>query len=751
MKAIKMPIKRRTDIIRIMKLLVAVMMICVASHCARFAEKAASPQQMNDYFGKHLFSDSQEKSLHRLMECYRQADQAGATEIIRGDKFRIRDIQNRLLQHALYLRYTGNVDSARFEMEVASFIARIYSQVLHDNFLSQQCKFFSELTDEQTEQKLLAEYYYAMGQQLLAVAVQDSIINLAQKNYKRSLKICNTIGDTRLAADNLVKFQFFSYKDGDYKKSLELGREILALVQKIGYRYREAWALFGIGTIQLNLGDYRGARKNLKTAQKIAADLDDRYGIMCVNERLCVANRRMGDFEAAFQANEQSAQQCQTFRDQRMQVMNLIDRGLIYQNMGDYYQALSQFEKAFEVAHKNQDFNESTALGNLGETYRIMGDFEKALKYDSLALKLDQRGKNYYLIARSQKYIGNVFRDKREVDRALQWYRQALETVNRGKKGLQPRRLASEIYHNIGDIHRSRNQWDLALQAYQQALATFEAIEVPQGIANSLISIGHVYREQQRYEKALKNFDRAFSIAKNIKHARLLWNAYYGSALVYQARQNYRAAENALRNAIQIVEQQRQRIYRDEDKINYFASHQDLYDNIFRVYYAQAKYDSAFIFSERSRARAFYDLFQGAPETFIKDYSLINEQSEIDIFISPVTISPSLAEIQQMLDEELTLVEYKLTAEKLFIIVVDQQRLQIRETDISKEELYDRVLKFRSSIGATDYWNFRRRIAIEPGKNLSGGDRAVAKIIPGYFCTDSGVDRSRQDIVHRTG
>jgi len=180
----------------------------------------------------------------------------------------------------------------------------------------------------------------------------------------------------------------------------------------------------------------------------------------------------------------------------------------------------------------------------------------------------------------------------------------------------------------------------------------------------------------------------------------LLSNVFFSTGLVCRDKGEIDLAEDAFLNAIDTVESTREKIIGNE-KINYFATIQDFYDEIILLYYNQSKDESAFDFSERSRARAFLDLFQTDAGI---DFGNNGERKR----------PPSCNEIQPSLPANIQIVEYKVTNNKLIIFLLGKHRLLIKETCISREELGELISEFRKKIGADNYSAFLNAIKKEP-------------------------------------
>ena len=175
----------------------------------------------------------------------------------------------------------------------------------------------------------------------------------------------------------------------------------------------------------------------------------------------------------------------------RTLVMNPIDRitfsiiaGNIYYITGNlddaerYYEDaiyLSEREDLKEVRKKATLQARSAALGNIGLVYSDKGDLDKALEYYQQALKI-HRDIGYKLgEASALGNIGLVYSNKGDLNKALKYFQQALK-IDRdiGHKLGEANQLG-----NIGLVYSDKGDLDKALEYLQQALKIFIEIKAP--------------------------------------------------------------------------------------------------------------------------------------------------------------------------------------------------------------------------------------------------------------------------------
>jgi len=627
-----------------------------------------------------LLSEKEHELLTEFTTSLKQNNREKATDIVIDNKFQFRSIFHNLVQRGLYLKYLNEPDSAKANMEIASEIAEIYEKNLGDGFLKREFDFCNTLENESLNKKIELDYLYKIGHE------------------EKSLKLSRKIGDSKREVDNLLQIQYKLYSKDLNKQALTLGQENLDIVSRIGYRYREEWILNNIGSSHLELGEYRQALDDFKAALEIAKELDDQYCEMRIYWRMGIAFGELGEMSNALTVYNNAIERCQIDTDRVIKAKIYIERGLIYKKIGFYAKAKADFGEALNLLESHRD-QKATALVNLGELYRILGAYDRAV--DSLFKAFDLYTKlgRFYDVAATLKIIGDVYQNQHEYQEALNYYQQALKTIElwTEKKGaIRSKELESEIWLSIGDIDVQNKSWEPALDSYKQALNNFKKMEVQEGITHALTRISNLNREIGEYHAALENLKEAQKIAEKIKDPLLLSNANFGIGLVHRDQQQFDLAEIAFTAAIDTIEKTREKILGDE-KISYFATIQDIYDEMILLQCRQLNKNLAFNFSERSRARAFFDLLNTSLDS-----------TEIG------ALPPPIEEIQNTLNKDIQMIEYKVTNEKLIIFIVSKDDIKITERQISHQELRDLIFEFRKTIGADEYNAFRDSLKRNP-------------------------------------
>jgi len=637
--------------------------------------------------------------LEKFVELRQKQEQAAEDTVI-AHPFEFRKIFDDAVKSGLRQRFHNRADSAEEQMEIAFEIAKIYQEKLNDPFLRKEFDFCAGLAGERLGKKIRLDSLYHRAYGFQSRLEYDS----AQFIYQNSLALCREIGDLRREVDHLVQIQTILYKQDYNQQALQAASGALNIAREIHYRPREAWLLYDIGNARIELGQFREALQELDAGLEIAEALRDRNCQLSITWRRGIPLWLLGEYPEALKALNQAIELNRNLSGNPVQESRIyIDRGNVYQSMGNYSQAEKDYREAMQLVKSAGEPEEAEAVAvlNLGELHRILGMYESALDSLFKAAELFKALDNPFYRAAALKIAGDVYRDQGEWEPALGQYQLAQQTIMEGEKAgaRRSKRLQSEILLNIGDIYRENGSPNLALESYRQAGRNFYDIEFREGITHALTRAGNLYREEGDFRKALQNLAEAQQVAAALQNPLLESNAYYATGLVYRDQKTIGDAEASLARAIRTVESARGNI-EGLEKITYFATIQDMYDEMILLQYRKSDYEAAFHFSERSRARSFLE-------------NLLNASAKEKLD----SVQPfPLPEIQASFSDDLQLVEYKLTRDKLLIFVLDKNHLRAVESPVSRQRLNELVFQFRKTIGADDLADFSKKLAENPSQ-----------------------------------
>ncbi|MEA5464586.1 CHAT domain-containing protein [Leptothoe sp. PORK10 BA2] len=187
--------------------------------------------------------------------------------------------------------------------------------------------------------------------------------------------------------------------------------------------------------------------------------------------------------------------------------------GLVYDNLGQYPQALDYYNQALAIFRDIGDRSgEGTTLNNIGLVYRHLGQYPQALDYYNQAFAIsrdigDRSGEGITL-----NNIGAVYNNLGQYPQALDYYNQALAI----RRDIGDRRGEGTTLNNIGAVYNNLGQYPQALDYYDQALAIRRDIGDLSGEGTTLNNIGAVYNNLGQYPQALDYYNQALAIRRDI-------------------------------------------------------------------------------------------------------------------------------------------------------------------------------------------------------------------------------------------
>jgi tetratricopeptide (TPR) repeat protein len=189
---------------------------------------------------------------------------------------------------------------------------------------------------------------------------------------------------------------------------------------------------------------------------------------------------------------------------------NLAD---IYQQQGDYTQALDYFERALDLFGQIGDAADvALVLNNLGRIHQAQGEAAQALGYYERALDLFGQVGNPVAIATVLNNLGTIYISQGEIVQALRRFERAL-ILDKQVGNLAGKAVS---LNNIGEGYRLQEKWEQALSYHERALAINEQLNNPVRIAATLHNIGHIYQAQGKWEQAIQQHSRALHLYESL-------------------------------------------------------------------------------------------------------------------------------------------------------------------------------------------------------------------------------------------
>jgi len=222
--------------------------------------------------------------------------------------------------------------------------------------------------------------------------------------------------------------------------------------------------------------------------------------------------------------------------------------GTAYYKKGEPNRAVIYLEKAKELAQDQVEFE--AVYNMLGQSYGDIGNIDKALYYLSRHLKIARNLNDKVVIATSLNNIAVIFRDKGDLDKALEYYKESLEYWPTGDlSGL------GTIYNNIANVYGHKQDYTNAIAYYKKAMDCTQKGGHYLHVGPIKLNLGNTYRRAKDYQNAEKELLEGLKVVQNAGNKNWEGHGHFYLAKLYQDLGQYKTAKDYCLKAIEIFKE----------------------------------------------------------------------------------------------------------------------------------------------------------------------------------------------------
>ena len=327
-------------------------------------------------------------------------------------------------------------------------------------------------------------------------------------------------------------------------------------------------------------------------------------------------------------------------KDKSGEAATLNDIASIYYSSGKMQQALNFYNQALLIRREIEDKSgEAETLINVGTVYSSLGDKEQALNFYNQALPLLKEVQNKSGEAIILNNIGLVYSDLGDKQKALKFYDRALPL----HREVENKSGQATTLNNIGIAHFLLGDKQKALKFSNQALLLSREVEDKSQEATTLNNIGKAHYDLGDKHQALKFYNQSLSLSREVENKGQEATTLRNLADLELKQGNLQSALNNSKAAVDIIEDLRTKVDREDLRTSYFATVQDIYklyvDILMQLHKQNPSqgYDAqALNASEKSRARGLLDLLTEAQADIRKGANpqLLAEENRLQQLIS---------------------------------------------------------------------------------------------------------------------
>ena len=300
--------------------------------------------------------------------------------------------------------------------------------------------------------------------------------------------------------------------------SIILTQEALQLSEKLNWKYGIGKSFHYFGVFNWIMGNFPEALKNYHKAlpvwEKLYPPRGGEKGAKTI-ANMGFVYQDEGDYAQALTFYLKALRIFETLGQKKQIAMSYDDIGSVYDAQKDFQKALNYYSQSLKIKEQLGDSSTlATTLVNAGNVYFEMDDLEKALEYYTRALAIFEAEKNSDGIARCFGNIGSICQEKGDNAKALGYFLKALQMAQELKN---ENRVAIQI-SSIGTLYCKMHDWKQGEKYLLQAASTFDHIGSIDYYMQAEKSLSDMYDTTGKYALALQHYKKYIAASDSISN-----------------------------------------------------------------------------------------------------------------------------------------------------------------------------------------------------------------------------------------
>jgi CHAT domain-containing protein/Tfp pilus assembly protein PilF len=606
------------------------------------------------------------------------------------------------------------------------------------------------IATEQDRRWIEAQRAYTEGVRLSGKQTAEAQAQ-AIRHFEKAMGQWQSLDDKLMAAHALYYLALSHRRLGRLQQSLSYYRQARQLVMETGEMREVAIAETFIANLHSWLGEPRKSLEYYDRAILQWRALNDTYSEARTLLNLGSAFSMLGEAHEALEIYDRAMNVWRKLDNRKQMADSLLNIGGGYEQFGEWQKAMEYYDRALTLYQADGDRRyAATSLNNLGFIYEQLSESRKAMEYYERALAewrvLGNRSEEAWTLIN----IGAVYARTNAPQKALEHYERSLQL-----RSAENDRLGEGIALSlICDLYAPSDPRK-ALEYCDRALPLLEAANDRWRVALVLRTLGMIHTSLRGQTVAQDCFSRALALFRDVGARSGEAQTLYGLAWLERERDDFAAALRWIESAIALVERERADVRSQQLRASYFSSKQKFYefqiDTLMRLSQSRPAegFDALAVqASERARARSLLELLvesrvdvrEGADAALLEreryltgqlnakarrqlelgvnspqlpalkqEISQLENEFEMvraairkdnphyDALVQPQPLT--LAEIQQQLDDDTLLLEYKLGDERSWLWAITDRTLKTYELP-KREQIELAASRFRQHMTA---------------------------------------------------
>lgn len=285
-----------------------------------------------------------------------------------------------------------------------------------------------------------------------------------------------------------------------------------------------SYALNQKGTVYRNLSQFKKATALHQNALDVAREVDNEEFIVLSLNMLGVVYRRTDAIKTALDYNQRALEVAESIADPSYHIkrninISLNSIGNLYQTLGQYDLAISQFKRALELEGQlGNKLGLAINNQNIGDCLEQKGNLEEALKRYQKSLALNEEIKNTYGRVICKNAIAQVYLKQGLANKALELLEQLAEPISK----IKDKFIWSSILSNTGWANMEVNNYDIAERKMKEGLKMAADNTLPSQVIYAQRLLSQLEAKKGNHQKALEYYKEAERFDNELKDDRNL-------------------------------------------------------------------------------------------------------------------------------------------------------------------------------------------------------------------------------------
>lgn len=432
----------------------------------------------------------------------------------------------------------------------------------------------------------------------------------AASSYEAALKLAGDASNPTIQAAVLNNLGLTHSALGNYRQALDEFQRALTLALTAKFDRGASDALGNIGGWYLDLGHYSEALQNYQESTVVAERAGLKPSVMQNLGNMGLIYTAMGRVPEALDAFDRASAMAAEQGLQREEADWHKGKGSALSQLGRYDSAIAELRQADGMyAGSGATRQQVEVLNDLGDVYLSIGDVASAEKQFEAALNSATKigyaqGAQTAAIA-----FAAIERRRGQFDKA----RARLGTTLQRTRTSGDDASAVAVLLQLASLEREQKRFAAADKNTTAAVELAHRMGAPLLEARALGEQAENALAAGDTSAALSHFHGAEALAAELADSELKWRLDYGEGRALEASRQFAAAVQAYRRAVEQIENVRDQLREERFRAGYLQSRYDVYIALVRLLVKLHRFDEAFSFSEKLRARSYIDVLTRDP------------------------------------------------------------------------------------------------------------------------------------------